>query len=221
MTTSINLVKFKDHLYPVSPDDYKVMIASGVSAARLPVASLDILKATLLKGVKVTLHAWADAFEALHTRITEAAAVKGLQVKVEGPTIFILQPEGSESECRHLLDQITHYMSRYSLRTKKEAKTKPSGAKLWRLAFTYDLDIPNALFYSDAPKPATVATVDFQFWRVHFAIEDISGVPSFVITTQDKINSEWVSSGTNRSFPLRKLSRENAYELANFFLQNF
>lgn len=221
MASNINLVNFKDYLYPVSQEDYKVMVSLGVTASRFPARSLDILKHTMLKGVKIKIFQWADVYHDILNTFVSAATEAGLRCRTdEVTTVYVIKPSAVANETAdQLIGHLTHYLARYSVRVLKEAKERDQGI-LWRLRMKRDLEIPNGMFYSDVQPPPTVASLDFNAFRVHLSVEDTGGLPTLTVKAQDKIGDDWVS-GTSRTFPKSKLDREHAYAMVNFLLSNF
>lgn len=221
MASNINLVEFKDYLYPVAQDDYKAMVAMGMTASRFPARSLDIIKHTMLKGAKVKVFKWSDVYHDILTSFVSAATQEGLRCRTdEVTTVYIIKPSAVANETAdRLIGHLTHYLARYSVRVLKDAKERDQGI-LWRLRMKRDLEIPNGMFYSDVQPPPTVASLDFNTFRVHLSVEDTGGLPTLTVKTQDKIGDDWVS-GTSRTFPKSKVGREQAYDMVNFLLSNF
>jgi len=219
----INLVTLRDHVYPVAPEDYRAMIDCGLSTARIPAVSLDIIRHTVLKGQKIKVHAWTDIYSQILSQFEDAVSKTDLLCKTEDRTvIYIIQPNAeAQKSATQIIDQFSQYMSRYSLRVRREAKERADrGDVLWRIRPVFDLEIPNGMFYQDTPPPPTVAALDFKTYRIHLAVEDTGGAKTLAVKTQDMIGKDWVT-GTSRSFLKSQLSRTDAYELANFLLSNF
>lgn len=237
---TISFIEINDYLFPCTKHDRQLMLDRGITPAKLPVACLDVLKSTMMKGVKFQLYNWTSTLKSL-TKQFVTSMPEGLEAK-PGPNhdsdagvfsvmVFVPSPEAPLEKGQadvfaeaadHHFNNMAHYLARYCHALIKQRQLKDSGT-LYLLSIEFNPDIPNAAFFSDGFVSPSIANLHLSpSFRVQMAVETLGEENRQMIAFrhQDLSGDNW-NSASQRSFSPKMVKKEEVYMMVNFLLTNF
>lgn len=225
-SVSIELVKFRGEYFPLDESSYHILRDYNVTVFRIPQQTLDLLKSTLLKKVKIIVYVWSAIYPELIKRFLSKLPKEGVQVKAEANWILIginknLDTDEIEAVERHVqtrCGQLQDMTGRYGIRISAKSKEN-DGFKLTKLVLTPDDSILPSFYFGVNPKaPITQHFYLSSTCRVEFTKKQaISGGNLMHIAFEDKLGDTW-SQTVVRSFPISKITKSTVEETLAFFI---
>lgn len=221
MQSTIRFVSFRDELFALEPEDFKVLRDRGVTISRIPKDVFPILQKTLLSSVNVQYFSWPEVYEKLLEQFKSSFPKKfsfhadenWLVVRVEDPD----EEDKKVYDVRY--DLLSQYAARYSFRVRQQVKNKEDHV-LIRLVFVFDPSIIPSFYFGTNENSTTPLKYCLQLspnCRIRFERQKSpTGMMGFKAVFEDKVGDDW-SENTSRAFNFSYLSAETCREAVNFF----
>jgi hypothetical protein len=229
---TLNLVVFKKTYFPVSKADLKVLIEHGVSSPKIDATVLDLLKSTLLRGVKISSITWAEAYQKLVEEFKASLLQHDCKFLQEDNWIIVSAPrKGSTPEIKKEKEKIyvaslearvslfQKYCGRYGFKVFTQYKSKED-FHLTRLSIMYDRESITFLNYGSYDTPEEPLELDFFLTpscKLRLAkASNHSGIPALRVTFEDKFG-EGFSESFTRAFNLSQIRKKDCLAAISFF----
>lgn len=242
----VNLIQISPTiLVPFSSKDFAVLVEHGLTAAKIPEASLGLLKTTLLRNVAVAVSPLPEILTELLTRFeSKLAALPHSRTRLERkenivflrfeyPNALDLSASSQELEadqavlkdfeeqleltCAHM----RKYLGMYCRMLNREVKDKPEeGFRLYRFSLRDADYMDNAMYYSLQVEKPTVASLRLgPAFRIKFEHDALQEKQVLRVTNEDLCVGEWQGAMT-RAFQVGSIDQKSLVEVINFLLSH-
>jgi hypothetical protein len=223
---SVDLVKFRGEYFCLDEASYHILRDHQVTVFRIKAQTLDLLRSTLLKKVKINVHPWSNVWPQMRDRFLSKLPKEGIETNCDGNSILIgiskmLDPEEIQGADRYIqmrISQMQELIGRYGIRTVIKTKEN-TGYKMFKLLFVPDESIMPSFYFGLSPKsPVTKYFYLSPTCRVEFTRkQSASGDNLIHLAFEDKLGDNW-SQTVVRSFPIKNLKPSSIEEMLSFFI---
>jgi len=219
-TPTLNLVRFQGNYFPLSEADYQLLREYEVVSIKMRESTLEILKATVLKGKPIEVHAWADTYPMMRKGFLDSLP-EGVECACKTNTITFAFDDEHEEVVTQSINLLAHYSGRYGIRVQRENKQR-KGYQLARLTLIPDEDIVPSSYFTktDTGTPKLEALIQLSnACRLRLSKRAwVSGEPVFAIDMEEMSAGNF-SPTFSRSFRLDAIDEDDLHHSARFFAE--
>lgn len=219
----LRLVSFKRELFPIAPEDFKLLKASGINVTRIPRDAFPILEATFLKGVKVEVLPWGQVYELMMAEFANSFDPDLYSFQSDGNKLMILLDSVDAGHVKFLnarVSTLQHYVGRYGFRIRSESKVRKDHV-LTRLVFVTDPNIIPGFYFGSGETDSSETELLFHLspsCRVKMVKnKSAAGLPSFKAVFEDKHGDLWHET-LSRSFGFSYVTADDCKKAIDFFV---
>lgn len=220
-TQELNLVRFRGEYFPLAIRDWQLLNSRSLAVARISESSLQILKKTLLKGVKISFQPWATVYEQLLERFKDSFSADFAFDNAENWMLIRSEKNSqADKELSTRIALLVRYCGRYGFRIAYMTKNRKD-YNLTRLMFVPDKEVVPALHFNEGDLVDTPVELKFNLspsCRVRFTKrKSPSGIPSLNVVFEDRFKDTW-SETFSRGFNFSEIKKSDCDAAIGFFV---
>jgi hypothetical protein len=222
-TPSLNLVFFKRFAYPLGEADFTLLRQRKVTVGKIPEMALQMLRRTLLQGVRIVELRWVEIYDQLLEQFRSSFPDDGTYAFKNEANWILVRTDTKDKAARALVSEriavLRSYAGRYGFALRSESRERDD-VLLTRATFVADPEIvPSHHFRTHDIADSGVRLNLHLSGACRLVLENKKspiGVPTFKSTFQDRFGEEW-KDGFVRAFEFHRLSTEDIEAALGFF----